>query len=255
MIAGTAVGASLDHALGHVGERVWVFVEQARLVCLRDALAKSLRRAAVRGLGVQRLVYEVAQKSELVLVVQIERASVYLRLLADVGDGHLCEPLLLKKGEERLRDACDCAIPNEDIPRCPRCGAPMSPWVRSPEFLEGSMYREQYRKYNGFLRSHLDDNVLFLELGVGAMTPMFIKEPFWNYVYQWPGGAHYVPITLDHAIVPDEIRDKSLAFDAEIDKVLHRAAEIKRGQAFTTQSDVFKAEKQIDCSDAVDVGW
>jgi len=177
-------------------------------------------------------------------------------LVERVDLGHLgVGDLLLKKGEERLRDACDCAIPNEDIPRCPRCGAPMSPWVRSPEFLEGSMYREQYRKYNGFLRSHLDDNVLFLELGVGAMTPMFIKEPFWNYVYQWPGGAHYVPITLDHAIVPDEIRDKSLAFDAEIDKVLHRAAEIKRGQAFTTQSDVFKAEKQIDCSDAVDVGW
>ena len=67
-----------------------------------------------------------------------------------------------------LADARDCAIPDADIPRCPRCGAPMSPWVRSLEFLEGSMYREQYRKYNGFLESHLSDNVLFLELGGGG---------------------------------------------------------------------------------------
>ena len=154
-----------------------------------------------------------------------------------------------------LADARDCAIPDADIPRCPRRGAPMSPWVRSLEFLEGSMYREQYRKYNGFLESHLSDNVLFLELGVGAMTPMFIKEPFWNYICQWPGGAHYVPITLNHAVVPSEIRDRSLAFDAEIDKVLHKAAEVKRGQAFVTQGDAFKAEKAIDCPDALGVGW
>lgn len=32
-----------------------------------------------------------------------------------------------------------------------------------------------------------------LELGVGMMTPMFIKEPFMNMVYQWPH-ALYVPI-------------------------------------------------------------
>ena len=95
----------------------------------------------------------------------------------------------------------------------------------------------------------------FLELGVGAMTPMFIKEPFWNYVYQWPGGAHYVPITLNRAVVPSEIKDRPLAFDAEIDKVLHKAAEIKRGQAFVTQGDAFKAEKAIDCPDALGVGW
>ena len=83
----------------------------------------------------------------------------------------------------------------------------------------------------------------FLELGVGAMTPMFIKEPFWNYVYQWSDGTCHVPMMLDHAVVPDEIKDKSLAFDAGIDKALHRAAEIKRGQILVTQSDAFKTEK------------
>lgn len=117
------------------------------------------------------------------------------------------------------------------------------------------MYRGQYHKYNAFLESHLNDNVLFLELGVGAMTPMFIKQPFWNYVYQWPGGASYAPITLDHAFVPEEIKGKSLPFDAEIDRVLHRAVELKRGKLFDTQDEGFKVEKAISCDDAVGTGW
>ncbi len=141
----------------------------------------------------------------------------------------------------------DCEIPESAIPRCPRCGAPMEPWVRGPQFLEGGLYRDQYRKYNGFLEAHLNKRVLFLELGVGAMTPMFIKEPFWNYTYQWPGGANYAPITLDHAVVPREIADRSLPFNAEIDKVLHRAVELKRGEEFETQDSSFKVEKPIAC--------
>ena len=28
--------------------------------------------------------------------------------------------------------------------------------------------------------------ILFLELGVGTMTPMFIKEPFWEMTYSLP---------------------------------------------------------------------
>lgn len=146
-----------------------------------------------------------------------------------------------------IADHHDCALPEELVPRCPKCGAVMEPWVRGFTFLEGSLYRDQYRKYQAFLEKHLNDRVLFLELGVGAMTPMFIKEPFWNYTHQWPGGAQYAPITLGHAVVPDAIADKSLPFDAEIDKVLHRAAELKRGEAFATQSDEFKREEPIAC--------
>ena len=146
-----------------------------------------------------------------------------------------------------IADHRDCAIPDELVPRCPRCGAVMEPWVRGFTFLEGSLYREQYRKYQAFLEKHLNDRVLFLELGVGAMTPMFIKEPFWNYTYQWPGGANYAPITLDHAVVPDAIADHSLPLDAEIHVVLHQAAERKRGEAFATQDTAFKTEVPIAC--------
>lgn len=156
--------------------------------------------------------------------------------------------------ERAIRGACDCEVPERDFPRCPRCGRTMTVWARGPEFLEGAMYAEQYRKLNAFLEDHMNKKVLFLELGVGSMTPMFIKQPFWNYTYQWPGGATYVPITLGHAVVPEEISARSLPFDAEIDKVLHRAAELKREEEFATQGDAFKQEVPIDRADAIGRG-
>ena len=71
-------------------------------------------------------------------------------------------------------------IPRNMIPRCPKCGAEMEPWVRSWTFLEGKKYRKEYNKLNAFLKANKNKKILFLELGVGRMTPMFIQEPFWQ---------------------------------------------------------------------------
>ena len=43
-----------------------------------------------------------------------------------------------------------------------------------------------------FLKKNMNKKVLFLELGVGMMTPMFIKEPFMNMVYRWPNATYAV---------------------------------------------------------------
>ena len=51
------------------------------------------------------------------------------------------------------------------------------------------------------------------------MTPMFIKEPFMNMTFQWPD-AFYATINPQHAIIPKEIADKSIAIDDDILKVL-----------------------------------
>lgn len=107
------------------------------------------------------------------------------------------------------------ALPDDRIPRCPHCGAELAPWVRSYTFLEGAFYRQEMDRYLEFLRQNANRKTLFLELGVGMMTPMFIKEPFMNMVYQWPR-AFYATINPQHAIIPAEIAPKSLAVQDDI---------------------------------------
>jgi NAD-dependent SIR2 family protein deacetylase len=84
-------------------------------------------------------------------------------------------------------------IPSSMIPRCPKCGRDMEPWVRGYTFLEGKKYREEHQKINDFLHENMNKKILFLELGVGRMTPMFIQEPFWNLTYQLPD-AFYITV-------------------------------------------------------------
>lgn len=113
----------------------------------------------------------------------------------------------------------DLKVPTELLPHCPKCGALMEPWVRSYTFLEGKRYREEYRKVNDFLKKNHNKRILFLELGVGRMTPMFIQEPFWNLTYAWPQ-AYYISINPKDALLPKELTEKGTAISEDIAKVL-----------------------------------
>ena len=129
------------------------------------------------------------------------------------------------------------SLPNAEIPRCPMCGGEMDAWVRSREFLQGNFYQQELQRYMSFLQANTQNKTLFLELGVGMMTPMFIKEPFMNMVYQWPQ-AYYVSINPLHAIIPKEIKDKSLAINEDIAFAL----KVLLGKP----ADNLKSEKQSD---------
>lgn len=117
-------------------------------------------------------------------------------------------------------------IPTELIPVCPECGEDMEPWVRSYVFLEGSSYRNELSKYNEYLNKNKDKKILFLELGVGRMTPMFIKQPFWNMTYTLPD-AYYITINPKDAIVPEVLSDKGHAIHEDIAQVLQDAVKEK----------------------------
>ena len=101
----------------------------------------------------------------------------------------------------------DLCIPEVLIPGCPRCGAELEPWVRGYTFLEGQKYRQEYEKVNAFLTADKDSKLLFLELGVGRMTPMFIQEPFWNLTAALPQ-AYYITINFKEALLPEELSEK-----------------------------------------------
>lgn len=118
-------------------------------------------------------------------------------------------------------------IPSEMIPRCHKCGAEMEPWVRGYTFLEGKKYHDEYRKINTFIQKNKEKKILFLELGVGRMTPMFIQEPFWDLTYQLPK-AFYISINPKDALMPRELNGKGKIIKEDIATVLSDAVKMKK---------------------------
>ena len=111
-------------------------------------------------------------------------------------------------------------VPSGLVPRCPHCGGEAFPWVRGyGNFLQGRLYEEQYRKVSDWLEAHADQKVLFLELGVGRMTPAFIQEPFWVLAAQLPQ-ASYIGVNNETQFLPRAIEDRGMAIRADIADVL-----------------------------------
>lgn len=124
-------------------------------------------------------------------------------------------------------------IPAELIPVCPMCGKDMEPWVRSRVFLEGSDFRNELVKFQMFLMKNKYKKVLFLELGVGTMTPMFIKEPFWELTETLPH-AYYISVNPKDAVVPGKIEKKGLAINEDIARVLRDALTLKENEKMSS---------------------
>lgn len=142
---------------------------------------------------------------------------------------HRCHDELYYNKEmvDAMYEAIDgTAIPSDLVPRCPKCGAEMEPWVRGFDFLEGAKYAEEHSKTNRFLQDNKDKKILFLELGVGRMTPMFIQEPFWNLTYTLPN-AFYININPKDACMPKQLEGKGALIPEDIALVLADAAALK----------------------------
>ena len=117
------------------------------------------------------------------------------------------------------------SVPEELIPRCPVCGAEAFPWVRGyGNFLQGRKYEEQYQKISKYIMNNKEKKILFLELGVGRMTPMFIQEPFWNLTLNLPD-AYYIAVNEQYDFLPKDIEEKGMVIKGDIAKVLKDAAE------------------------------
>lgn len=127
-----------------------------------------------------------------------------------------------EKVEEMYANIEGTRIPTEMIPTCPKCGKDMEPWVRSHIFLEGSFFIRELIKFQQYIMKNKYKKILFLELGVGTMTPMFIKEPFWEMTYSLPG-AYYISINPKDAVLPREIDEKGIAINEDIARVFQDA--------------------------------
>lgn len=111
-------------------------------------------------------------------------------------------------------------VPSELVPRCPHCGQEAFPWVRGyGNFLQGKLYEEQYQKVSDWIAEHSKEKILFIELGVGRMTPAFIQEPFWALTAQLPQ-ANYIGVNNVTQFLPEAIEDRGIAVCADIADVL-----------------------------------
>ena len=113
-------------------------------------------------------------------------------------------------------------VPAELLPRCPRCGRPLTMNLRSDDkFVQDAGWYRAAGRYHDFLRRHRRGKVLCLELGVGYNTPGIIKYPFWKMTLQ-NREAVYACVNRGQAFVPGELRRQAVCVDGDIGAVLEQ---------------------------------
>ena len=113
-------------------------------------------------------------------------------------------------------------IPSDLIPKCPDDGSDVTMNLRADDtFVEDEGWHRASAAYSDFLRRHENLHVLYLELGVGANTPVIIKYPFWQMTMA-NEKAVYACINYGEAFCPGEIENKSICIDGDIAAVLEK---------------------------------
>ena len=111
-------------------------------------------------------------------------------------------------------------IPTELVPYCPDCDEPLTMNLRADDsFVQDDGWYAANERYNEFMRRHENMHVLYLELGVGANTPVIIKYPFWQKTAE-NEKAVYACINYGEAFCPETITKRSICIDDDIGDVL-----------------------------------
>lgn len=124
--------------------------------------------------------------------------------------------------EKMIRQQKGMAVPTELIPYCPVCGEPMTINLRCDDtFVQDEGWYEAKQRYDDFIRRHKDLHILYLELGVGGNTPVWIKSPFWRFTAENPK-AVYGCINVLGAVAPREIEKQSICIDSDIGSIIEK---------------------------------
>ena len=110
-------------------------------------------------------------------------------------------------------------LPTELIPTAPN-GDPVTMNLRSDDtFIEDAGWHKASAAYSDFLRRHKNQHVLYLEIGVGANTPVIIKYPFWQMTKD-NDRAKYACLNYGEAHCPREIEKQAICIDGDTAEVL-----------------------------------
>ncbi len=113
-------------------------------------------------------------------------------------------------------------IPTALIPKCPDDGADVTMNLRADDsFVEDEGWHRASAAYADFLQRHKTARTLYLEIGVGANTPVIIKYPFWAMTAEQPK-AIYACLNYNEAFCPRQIEKQSICIEGDAGAVLER---------------------------------
>lgn len=111
-------------------------------------------------------------------------------------------------------------IPTRLIPRCPKCGSPMTMNLRCDDrFVQDSGWYSASKRYENFIIQNKDKRILYFELGVGNNTPIIIKYPFWR-LTSINSNATYACVNYGQATCPPKIQSQAVCINEDIGEVL-----------------------------------
>ena len=112
-------------------------------------------------------------------------------------------------------------IPSTLIPTCPDDGSPVAMNLRADDsFVEDAGWHAAAKRYAHFVNAHEKGPILYLELGVGANTPVIIKFPFWKMTMANPE-AIYACVNFGEAYCPKQIERQAVCIQDDIGDVLN----------------------------------
>ena len=115
----------------------------------------------------------------------------------------------------------DLRVPEEAIPRCPRCGAPLVPAIdEARAWQPDAAYKRTRAALEAFLREAHGHRMLVLELGIGARNQA-IKRPTMELVAAEPA-ATYVTFNYREVHIPPRIEQRSLGVSGDLGAALRR---------------------------------
>lgn len=131
---------------------------------------------------------------------------------------------------EMVAKQANMKVPADLIPHCPECGAGLEINKRNEEkgMVEDKHFQEQKNRYNQFIKERKHKKVLFLEIGVGATTPQFIKHPFQD-MTEKNKKALFVTMNQKNYFIPHNIRERTVQMEEDIAETLNTIVKLNEG--------------------------
>ena len=118
------------------------------------------------------------------------------------------------------RNGISMRIPAALIPKCPDDGSDVTMNLRADDsFVEDEGWYKASGAYADFIHRHENLRTLYLEIGVGANTPVIIKYPFWAMTRANPD-ARYACLNFNEAFCPKQIEKQSICINGDAGELI-----------------------------------